>query len=119
MSQLKSKQISDFSQTVDWNNALLTEIPSSSSIKDQFIAKDQLAVDSFTGSYPSGSGTWSVVLSDDVLNDDPELVTIYVNGVKTNGVSSVNGNTIIVEQYGYDIDFNDGDILKVHYVREY
>jgi hypothetical protein len=119
MSQLRSKQISDFSQTVNWNNALLTEIPSAASIKDQFIAQDQLAVDSFTGSYPSSGGTWSLTLSDDVLNDDPELVTIYVNGVKTNGVSSVTGNVIIIDQYGYDVDFNDGDTLKVHYVKEY
>jgi hypothetical protein len=119
MSQLRSKQISDFSKSVNWNSALLTEIPSAASIKDQFVAKEQLAVDSFTGSYSSSGGTWSIVLSDNVLDNDPELVTIYVNGVKTNGVISVSNNIIIIDQYGYDINPLDGDILKVHYVKSY
>lgn len=117
MSQLRSKQIADFNQIVDWSNTSSTQIPSVQSIKDQFIAQEQLAVDDLTGNYSSGGGTWSLTLSDNVLNNDPELVTIYVNGVKTNGVQSVNGGVIVIEQYGYDIDTNDS--LKVHYVKNY
>lgn len=117
MSQLRSKQIADFSQTVTWSSVSSTQIPSAQSIKDQFLAQDQLAVDVFVGNYSSGGGTWSLTLSDDVLNNDSELVTIYVNGVKTNGVQSVNADVIVIEQYGYDIDTNDS--LKVHYVKNY
>lgn len=29
----------------------------------------------------------------------------------------VNGDVIVIEQYGYDIDINDS--LKVHYVKNY
>lgn len=119
MAQIRSKQIADFNQIVDWSNTSLIEIPSSESIKEQFIAQDQLISEDLSGNYSSGGGTWSLTLSDNVLNDDEELVTIYVNGVKTNGVLSVSGtpSTIIIDQYGYDIDTND--ILKVHYVRQY
>lgn len=117
MSKIRSKQISDFSESVTWANASSTQIPSAESIKNQFIAQDQLAVDVFVDNYSSGGGTWSVTLSEDVLNDDPELVTIYVNGVKTNGVQSVTGSVLIIGQYGYDIDINDS--LKIHYVKSY
>jgi hypothetical protein len=117
MAQIKSKQIIDFNQSVDWSDTSSAEIPSSQSIKDQFLAQEQLAVDDFVGNYSSSGGTWSLTLSDDVLDNDPELVTIYVNGIKTNGVESVNGDVIIIQQYGYDIDTTDS--LKVHYVKNY
>jgi hypothetical protein len=119
MAQLRSKQIFDFNSNINWSTVTNTDIPNSFDIKDQFIGKDQMVVDQFNDSYNSSGGTWSLVLSENVLNNDPDLVTVYVNGLKTNGVLSISGtpSTLTINQYFYDIDPND--ILNVHYVRVY
>ena len=116
MAKIRSKQIHDFKQSgqVDWDSDI--EFPSSQSIKETFLAQEQLALDDFTGNtYQSSGGTWSLTLSNTVFDNDPELVTIHVNGIKTNRVLSVNGTSIVIEQYPYDIESDD--IIKVSYVK--
>lgn len=57
-------------------------------------------------------------LSENVLNDDADFVSIYVNSIKTDGVSSVTpGATITINAYVYDLDTDD--TIKVHYVKSY
>lgn len=48
-------------------------------------------------------------------------MSIYVNSIKTDGVSSVTpgdtGATITINAYAYDLDTDD--TIKVHYVKSY
>jgi len=118
MAQLKSKQISDFNPNVVWSAATATEIPNSKDIQNNFLPESSMVIEDFSGSViVSSTGPWQLVLSSNVQNDDLDLVTIFVNGVKTNGVTAVNGTIVTINQYAYDIAADD--VLEVHYIKEH
>ena len=48
MSQLKSKQISDFNPSVDWTTVSSTEIPNSKDVNNTFVPEASLIVEEFT-----------------------------------------------------------------------
>jgi hypothetical protein len=79
---------------------------------------NQYEVEDVSSNYNSSSGTWSVSLSYNVVNDDIDLASVYVNGVKTNGILSISGtpSVLVIDQYAYDIDASD--ILRIKYLRE-
>jgi len=118
MSQVRSKQISDFNSNVVWSAAHSNEIPNSKDIQNNFVPESAMVIEDFSGSaIVSSTGPWQLVLSSNVQNNDLDLITVYVNGVKTNGVSSVTGNIVTIDQYAYDIEVDDA--LEIHYIKEH
>jgi hypothetical protein len=122
MSQLRSKQIFDFNSSITWSGATSSEIPNSYDIKQQFLAKDQMAVEEFTNqTIASSTSQWTLTLSQAVLNDEEDFVSVYVNSLKTDGVLSVSTtggqSTITIDAYDYNIDSTD--VIKVHYIIAY
>jgi hypothetical protein len=118
MSLVRSKQISDFNSNVVWSAANSNEIPNTKDIQNNFVPESAMVIEDFSGSsIVSSTGPWQLVLTSNVQNNDLDLVTIYVNGVKTNGVTSINGNIITIEQYPYDIETDD--VLEIHYIKEH
>lgn len=117
MAQVRSKQIADFSSSVNWTTATASQIPNSYDIKQNFLAKEQMVVEEFTNQTISSTSQWNLTLTDSVYNNDAEYVSVYVNGFKTDGVLSVTGTTLTIAAYAYDIDTND--TIKVHYVKNY
>ena len=58
MSQLRSKQIFDFNPSITWSGATSSEIQNSYDIKQQFLAKDQMAVEEFTSQTITSTSQW-------------------------------------------------------------
>lgn len=117
MASLKSKQISDFNPSVTWSSATNKEIPNTKDIQNAFIPKDALVVDEFTGvSIASSSSNWDITLTGDVQSNDPNYVTVYINGMKlkTVQVSAVSGNVVTMLALPYDIA--PDDVIEVHFV---
>jgi hypothetical protein len=128
MSRIKSQQIRDFNSEVTWTGERSNlEIPNTKDIKDQFISKSELVEEEFSENINSSAGTWELTLVENVYDGDPDLVSIHVNGVKTNGVISVlnglnpgqpnGGATLTISAYGYDIDTDDK--VVVNYAKTY
>lgn len=116
MSRIRSKQVIDFNSSIDWTAVTSNEIPNSRDIQNSFIPEDSMIVEDFTGStVNSSAGQWQLTLLYSVQSDNPDFVNIYVNGVKTNGIVSVSGDVITVEQYPYDIESDDN--FEVHYIK--
>ena len=118
MSQIKSKQIGDFNNNVTWTAATSTEIPNSRDVMNSFTPEDTLIAEEFTNqTISSTASVWSLTLAHNVQNNDTALVVLYINGVKSNTVLSVSGNSVTFDSLSYDIDTID--TLEVHYVKEH
>jgi len=115
---IKSKQIINFNSNVNWNSASSIEIPNTKDIQNNFVPLDSMIIEEFSNiNINSSSGDWQLILSYFVQDNDIDLVTIFVNGLKTNGVKSINNNILTIEAYSYDIDTED--IIEVHYIKKY
>lgn len=120
MALIKSKQISDFREVVDWAGATSTDIPNSWDVKEEFIVKEQMVSEIFyNNTISSANQTWSLALSDYVYADDIDNVNVFVNVIKTDNVISITsgatGSIITMGPYGYDIE--PEDLIKVRYMR--
>lgn len=127
MARLKPKQIEGFevTNTTAFSNAgsiVANEstFPSTAAVQNEFIPEHSLIVEQFTGlSFASSTSQWAITLSNTVQNDDVDMVTVFVNGVKLmdNYTVSVSGATVQMAVLAYDIESND--IVEVHYVESH
>ena len=118
MSKLRSKQIGDFNSNVVWTAATSNEIPNSKDIQNTFVPEDAMVVEEFTGNViESTTPNWQLTISNQVQNNDLDLVTVYVNGLKTNKVNNVAGFTVTLDAYKYNIEADD--VVEVHYIKSH
>lgn len=127
MSKLRPKQIEGFEITnvTAFNDgtqiiANETTFPSTAAVQNEFIPERALIVDRFTGlSVNSSSSAWNITLNKNVQEDNVDLVTVFVNGIKLmdNSVVSVSGSVVTMSQLMYDIESED--IVEVHYVESH
>ena len=118
MAFLKSKQIRDFSSNITWTSASSSEIPNSRDIMNYFLPEASMISETFVNqTISSSSGSWSLTLTYDVEDNNPELVVLYINGLKSNSVSLVSNNQITFDALSYDIDTSDE--LEVHYIKSH
>jgi len=117
MSHVKSKQISDFNENIDWNVATNDEIPNSLDVRETFVPEYSIVSEELVGQTITSTSAWSLTLANDVNNNDIGLVTVCINGVKISKSdhASVSGNILNMNPIGYDIDTND--IVEVQYVK--
>ena len=125
MARLKSKQIKEFqsTQTTAFRNAQGTllgntkDIPSTAAVQNEFVPEDSLVIETFINQTKSSStGGWSLTISNRVQNDDPNLVSLFINGLKIkNAVRTISGTTLNFNQIDYDLDAIDE--IEVHYIR--
>lgn len=127
MAKLKPKQIAGFevTNTSAFNDgtqivANETSFASTAAIQNEFIPEQSLIIEQFSGlSFESSTQSWSITLTKTVQDDNVDLVTVFINGVKlmddyTVGVS---GNLVSMATLAYDIESND--IIEVHYVESH
>jgi len=118
MSLLKSKQIADFNSNVNWTLASNSEIPNTKDIMNEFLPETSMVSETFVNqTISSSTGAWSLTLTYNVEDNNPELATLYINGLKTNSINSVLNNQITFDTIPYDIDTND--TLEVHYIKSH
>jgi len=118
MSRLKSKQIADFNSNVNWTLASSSEIPNTRDIMNEFLPETSMVSETFVNqTISSSTGAWSLTLTYNVEDNNPELATLYINGLKTNSINSVLNNQITFDTIPYDIDTND--TLEVHYIKSH
>lgn len=118
MAFIKSKQIGDFSSNITWTSASSSEIPNSRDIMNYFLPETSMISETFINqTISSSSGSWSLTLTYNVEDDSPELIVLYINGVKTNCINTVVNNQITFNTIAYDIDTSDE--LEIHYIKEH
>ena len=118
MALIKSKQISDFNSNINWTLASGSEIPNTRDIINEFLPETSMISETFVNqTISSSTGAWSLTLTYDIEDNNPELAVLYINGVKTNSINSVLNNQITFDTIPYDID--TGDELEVHYVKSH
>lgn len=118
MALIKSKQISDFNSNINWTSANSSEIPNSRDIMNFFLPETSMIFETFVNqTISSSSGSWSLTLTYDVEDNNPDLVALYINGVKSNSVSLVSNNQVTFDALAYDIDVNDE--IDVHYIKSH
>ena len=118
MALIKSKQISDFNSNINWTLANSNEIPNTRDIINEFLPETSMISETFVNqTISSSTGAWSLTLTYDIEDNNPELAVLYINGVKTNSINSVLNNQITFDTIPYDID--TGDELEVHYVKSH
>lgn len=123
MGRLKSKQISDFNNSISglagWQAATNDEIPNSRDIADHFVPEYAMAVDRFTGLTVTSTSAWTITTSNAVSGNHTALVAVYVNGLKLDesDITSVSGTTINMAAISYDLDTID--VIEVHYVQDH
>ena len=79
--------------------------------------ESQMIVEIFSTVIASQSGPWNLELSNPVQDDEISYVTVYVNGLKTNGLTEVSGNVLTLAPYAYDLDRTDS--IEIHYIQMY
>jgi len=127
MSKLRPKQIEGFEITnvTAFNDgsqiiANETTFPSTAAVQNEFIPERALIVEQFTGlAINSSSTAWNITLNKTVQEDNVDMVTVFINGVKLmdNFTASVSGSVVTMAQLDYDIDAYD--IIEVHYVESH
>jgi len=118
MSLLKSKQIADFNSNVNWTLASNSEIPNTRDIMNEFLPETSMVSEIFVNqTISSSTGAWSLTLTYNVEDNNPELAVLYINGLKINYINSVLNNQITFDAIPYDIDTDDE--LEVHYIKSH
>lgn len=123
MARLKSKQISDFDNSLttltDWQNTTNATIPNARDIADHFVPEYAMTVDRFTGLTITSTSAFTLTTSVAVSGNQVALVAIYINGLKLdeNVITSVSGTTINCAAIDYDID--TVDVVEIHYVQDH
>ena len=127
MAKLKPKQIAGFEVTnVDAFNdgtqivANEETFASTAAIQNEFIPEQSLIIEQFTGfTFASSTQQWNITLSNPVQQDNVDMVTVFINGVKLmdNFTVSVSGTVVTMATLSYDIEAND--IIEVHYVESH
>ena len=127
MSQLKPKQIEGFRPQREVafkfggvENASVTTFASTAAIANAFIPEQSLIVEQFTGlTVSSSTSAWNITLSNNVHEDNVDLVTVFVNGVKLMDTFtlSATGNNVTMSTLAYDIAADD--VIEVHYVEDH
>lgn len=115
---LKSKQLSDFNDNIDWTSASSSEIPNSRDVMNYFLPESSMIYETFVNqTISSSTNTWSLTLTYNIQDDNIEFVVLYINGLKTDSVISAIGNLVTFDQLAYDMDI--GDKLEVHYIKSH
>lgn len=120
MASLKSKQISNFNDSVNWTLATDREIPNSKDIQNQFVPEDSMMLEEFTNQTITATTTqWTLTVTHDIQHNSASLITLFVNGFKMRSslTSSVSNNVITFNALGYDID--SIDVIEVHYIKNH
>lgn len=127
MAQLKPKQIAGFEVTNtaafnDGSQIVANEqtFASTAAIQNEFIPEQSLIIEQFTGlTFASSTQQWNITLNNTVQQDNVDMVTVFVNGVKLmdNHTVSVSGTVVTMAQLLYDIEGDD--IIEVHYVESH
>lgn len=120
MASLKSKQISNFNDSVNWTLATDREIPNSKDIQNQFVPEDSMMLEEFTNQTIAATTTqWTLTVTHDIQHNSASLITLFVNGFKMRSslTSSVSNNVITFNALGYDID--SIDVIEVHYIKNH
>lgn len=79
--------------------------------------ESQMVVEKINTTIAAKSSEWNLELSNLVQDDEMSYVTVYVNGLKTNGLTAVSGKLLTFAPYEYNLD--NTDTIEVHYIQMY